>query len=158
MKPTPSFRPVHQLALLVALTIPTLAPAADMDPQPNEPPWFEGVRQEFKAKRFDAAVEVLKVANAPTSADWNNLMGYSLRSKTSPDYAAAETHYRKALEIDPKHRGALEYYGELLLIRGDLAGAEGLLKRLDKACFFGCRQYSDLKESVAAYKVKNKPK
>ena len=38
-------------------------------------------------------------------------------------YQAYRRAVLKALEIDPKHRRALEYYGELLLIRGDLAVA-----------------------------------
>ena len=50
-------------------------------------------------------------------------------------------------DIQPKHRrGALEYCGELLLLKNDLAGAETMLSRLDKACTFGCEEYSDLKK------------
>jgi hypothetical protein len=81
-------------------------------------------------------------------------MGYSLRKKTPPDLPAAEKNYQMALEKDPKHRGALEYYGELLLLKNDLPGAEALLQRLGKVCFFGCEELSDLKKSVADYKAK----
>ena len=35
-----------------------------------------------------------------------------------------------------------------------LAKAEERLKVLDKACFFGCEEYSELKEKIAAYKAK----
>ena len=64
----------------------------------------------------------------------------------------AEKHYQAALKIDPYHRGALEYYGMLKLINNDLLGAEALLARLDKACFFGCEEYSDLKDAIQKYK------
>ena len=81
-------------------------------------------------------------------------MGYSLRKKSVPDLVESEKYYQNALKIDPKHRGALEYYGELLLLKKDLAGAENMLSRLDKACRFGCEEFDDLKKSVAQFKAK----
>jgi hypothetical protein len=52
------------------------------------------------------------------------------------------------------HLGALEYYGELLLLKNDLPGAEALMKRLEKACTSGCEELSDLQKSIAAFKAK----
>ena len=99
-----------------------------------------------------ADVDGLKRINDTGSADWNNLMGYSLRKGPTPDFAGAEKFYNEALRIDPAHRGALEYSGELYLQTGDLARAEQRLAALDKACFFGCAEYSDLKKAIAQYK------
>jgi Flp pilus assembly protein TadD len=99
-------------------------------------------------------VASLRSANAVESAEWHNLLGYALRKKTPPDLAAAEVHYKRALEIEPKHRLALEYYGELFLMKGDLAGAEAMLARLDKACFFGCEELRDLKAAIARHKAR----
>jgi hypothetical protein len=48
----------------------------------------------------------------------------------------------------------LEYYGELFLMKNDLPGAEQMLARLDKVCFFSCEEYRDLKEEIAKYKAK----
>ena len=79
-------------------------------------------------------------------------MGYSLRKGATPDFAGAEKFYNEALRIDPTHRGALEYSGELYLQTGDLARAEQRLAALDKACFFGCEEYSDLKKAIVLYK------
>ena len=87
------------------------------------------------------------------NADWNNLMGYSLRKSGAPDLAAAERHYLEALRIDPKHRGALEYSGELYLMKGDLPKAEKQLAALDKVCFLPCEEYTDLKKAVQAFKA-----
>src|SRR2546422_10275801 len=67
--------------------------------------------------------------------------------------AGAEKFYNEALRIDPKRRGALEYSGELYLQTGDLAKAEQRLSALDKACRFGCAEYSDLKKAIAQYKA-----
>lgn len=127
--------------------------AAMGDPSPSDPPWLTAVRTDMKAQRFDQAVGALRAANAVESAEWHNLLGYALRKKTPPDLAGAETHYKRALEIEPKHRHALEYYGELFLMKGDLPGAEAMLARLDKACFFGCEELRDLKAAIARHKA-----
>ena len=47
----------------------------------------------------------------------------------------------------------MEYYGELLLMKGDLAGAEAMMARLNKACVFGCEELRDLKAAIARYKA-----
>jgi hypothetical protein len=96
----------------------------------------------------------LQSANEVNSAGWNNLMGYSLRKKQPPDLVSSEKYYQAALKIDPNHRAALEYCGELLLMKKDLPGAEAMLARLDKACVFSCEEYRDLKASIAKYQGK----
>ena len=116
------------------------------------PDKLSGVRAQIAARNFPGAIEELKRVNDTGSADWNNLMGYSLRKGATPDFAGAEKFYNEALRIDPAHRGALEYSGELYLQTGDLAKAEQRLAALDKACFFGCEEYSDLKKAIANYK------
>jgi Flp pilus assembly protein TadD len=133
-----------------------MAFAADSPPVKFDPVWLINVRIAVKAGNWDDAIKQLQAANDPASADWNNLMGYSLRKKTPPDLVGAEKFYQAALAIDPTHRGALEYYGKLMLLNKNLTGAEGLLARLDKACTFGCEEYSDLKEAVANYKKSQK--
>jgi len=110
------------------------------------------VRAQIATRNFPGAIDELKRLNDTGDADWNNLMGYSLRKASTPDLAGAENFYNEALRIDPKHRGALEYSGELYLQTGDLAKAEQRLAALDKACYFGCQEYSDLKKAIAQYK------
>lgn len=61
----------------------------------------------------------------------------------------AEDYYRQALAIAPEHRGALEYYGELKVLQGDLAGARRLLARLDQVCAFGCPEAEELRRWIA---------
>ncbi len=103
-------------------------------------------------KNWGGAVDELKKVNDPSSADWNNLMGYSLRKVDAANYQNAERFYNDALQIDPKHRGALEYSGELYLMTGNLPMAEERLARLDKACFLPCDEHADLKKAVTRYK------
>ncbi len=117
------------------------------------PDKFTVVREQIAAQNWAGAIETLKRLNETGSADWNNLMGYSLRKGPVPDLAGAERFYDAALKIDPKHLGALEYSGELYLQTGNLARAEERLAVLDKACFLGCEEYTDLKKAVAKYKA-----
>jgi tetratricopeptide (TPR) repeat protein len=121
----------------------------------STPAWLSQTRQAINSKEFDLAIKLLKEnTEQQSSADWNNLMGYSLRKKNPPALTESEKYYQTALQIDPKHRGALEYYGELLLLKNDLPGAESMLKQLDKVCTFGCEEYKDLKQSIQTYKSK----
>jgi Tfp pilus assembly protein PilF len=66
----------------------------------------------------------------------------------------AEQHYQAALKINPQHLGALEYYGELLIFKNDVAGAQALLSRLQRACPSGCEELHDLQKSMADLKAK----
>ena len=137
-----------------ALLFATNAFAAGASSEPERAPdKLERVRAQIAAKNFPGAIDELKRLNDTGDADWNNLMGYSLRKAPTPDFAGAEKFYNEALRIDPKHRGALEYSGELYLQMGDLARAEQRLAALDKACFFKCSEYSDLKKAIEQYKA-----
>ena len=143
----------YLIAILIA-TSASLSFAADTTPSDSAPSWAKEAQQEIKNKKYDAAINTLLAANQPSSADWNNLLGFAQRKKTPPNLNAAEFYYQAALKIDPKHKGALEYYGELLLMKNDLLGAEQMLARLDKVCFFSCEEYRDLKEAIVKYKTK----
>ena len=140
------------LAALWFISMVGLSQAADTAPIKSDPAWLTESRASIKAEKYDQAIKQLQAANETSSADWNNLLGYSLRKKQPPDLVGAEKYYQVALKIDPNHRGALEYYGKLKLINNDLPGAEALLARLDKVCTFGCEEYSDLKEAIQKYK------
>ncbi|HEX7760536.1 MAG TPA: tetratricopeptide repeat protein [Caulobacteraceae bacterium] len=60
----------------------------------------------------------------------------------------AEAYYREALAMAPDHRGATEYYGELKVVRGDMAGARQMLAKLDSQCAFGCAEAEDLRRWI----------
>ncbi|MCG3189978.1 MAG: hypothetical protein LKCHEGNO_02529 [Burkholderiaceae bacterium] len=149
MKPSLS-RPFVCAALALAVQQGSLA--AD-DSSPAATNQLSQARSLIKDKKWSEAIAELKRVNDTGSADWNNLMGYSLRKAKTPDFDAAERYYNEALRLDPKHRGALEYSGELYLMKGDLATAEKRLAVLDKACTFGCDEYTDLKKAIERYKA-----
>ena len=139
-------------ALLVAM--PPQARAADTPPSAAKAgDKLVAVRTDVAAKRWPDALAELHKLNDSASADWHNLMGYVLRKGSPPDLDGADGHYREALRIEPRHRGALEYSGELALMRGDLAGAEQKLAALDRVCLFGCEEFTDLKQAVQRFKA-----
>ena len=96
-------------------------------------------------QRWDEALASLDRAEAALGPhpDILTYKGYVWRRKG--DWAKAEDYYRQALAIDPDHRGATEYYGELKVLKGDVAGARAMLARLDRVCTFGCAEAVELK-------------
>jgi len=140
------------LAFSWSLSVSCMARDSTADDGP--PAWFSQARQAIEAKNYDAAIRVLTQADEKQSADWHNLLGFSWRLKTPPQLQTAEQHYQSALKINPQHLGALEYYGELLILKNDVAGAQALLTRLEKACPSGCEELRDLQKSMADFKAK----
>lgn len=110
-------------------------------------------QKEVKAGNFEIAIPYFELVlkKNPKNADAYNYLGYSYRKLENVDLAFE--NYRKALELDPEHLGANEYLGELYLELDQLNKAEERLKVLDKACFFGCEEYRELKEKIKEYKA-----
>jgi tetratricopeptide (TPR) repeat protein len=115
----------------------------------KDAPDLISVRAKIKAKDFKAALaELTPMLATYQHADVYNLMGFSLR-KTG-DYKQAYTFYRKALDFDPEHKGALEYLGELYVETGQLDKAKENVVLLKKLCPSGCEELEDLEKAVAA--------
>jgi Flp pilus assembly protein TadD len=150
-------RTLPRLLVCAALALATATPfAADSDPSPApaaQRDKLAAARTLIAQAKWAAAIDELRRLNDSGSADWNNLMGYSHRKAKAPDFAAAARYYAEALRIDPRHRGALEYSGELYLMTGDLAMAEARLASLDQLCPQGCEEQADLRKAMAAFKA-----
>ena len=144
------------LCLLLSATLAVIgAPAAlAVDTVTSrDAPDLTSVRAKIKAKDFKAALEELTpMLTTYQHADVYNLMGFSLR-KTG-DYQQAYTFYRKALDFDPDHKGALEYQGELYVETGQLEKAKENMARLQKLCPAGCEELEDLEKAVNGASVK----
>lgn len=100
--------------------------------------------------RYQDAIEALQRARASFGAHPDVLTYLGFSNRKLGRYAVAESYYRQALAAAPNHKGATEYYGELLVERGDLAGAKRMLARLDSICTFGCAEAEELRRWVEA--------
>ncbi len=109
----------------------------------------------IESEEYEKAIEELAglLRESPEDADLLNLYAFSNRKLERFDVALE--NYLKALEIEPEHRGANEYLGELYLQLGQLDKAQERLAVLDDACFFGCREYDELEEAIDEYRRQN---
>lgn len=126
-----------------------IAPAARAaDSAPTSPmPDLTKVRAEIEAKQYDAALAELKpLAVKYQTADVFSLLGHALW-KTG-DATQGMAYYNKALAIDPSHKGALEYQGELYVQLGQIDKAKENLAKLKHVCWLGCEEEDDLKEAI----------
>jgi tetratricopeptide (TPR) repeat protein len=114
-------------------------------------PSLADARAFIRAEKWPQAIAVLRtiVANDGNDADALNLLGFSLRK--SGDMKNAEGFYLKALKLNPRHKGANEYLGELYVETGKLDKAKERLETLAKVCGnTTCEEYLDLAEAIAA--------
>jgi Flp pilus assembly protein TadD len=115
----------------------------------KDAPDLTSVRAKIKAKDFKAALaELTPMLTTYQHADVYNLMGFSLRKMG--EYKQAYTFYRKALDFDPEHKGALEYLGELYVETGQVDKARENVVLLKKLCPGGCEELADLEKAIAA--------
>jgi tetratricopeptide (TPR) repeat protein len=99
--------------------------------------------------RYDEAITLLDRAlwTAGPHPDLLTYLGFAHRKLRHFD--RAEQYYRAALAVAHDHRGAIEYYGELKVERGDLVGARAHLARLDRLCGYGCYEADELRRWIA---------
>jgi Flp pilus assembly protein TadD len=134
-------------AIALACMVATSAFAVD-NVTSKDAPELTSVRAKLKAKDYKGALaELTPMLAAYQHADVYNLMGFSLR-KTG-DRAQAYTFYRKALDFDPQHKGALEYLGELYVETGQIEKARENAAQLKTLCPAGCEELADLEEAIA---------
>jgi len=101
-----------------------------------------------KNKLKKATKQLRKVVKQDKSnADAWNLLGYSWR-KLDKNKKSGKA-YAKALKLDPNHKGALEYQGELFIKLGELDNAKANLSRLKALCPDGCQELENLENALA---------
>ena len=133
-----------------AMSALTAMPAYAVDNmETGDGPDLTSVRAKIAAKDYQAALAELRgLAEDNQQADVYNLLGYTLRM--TGDYETSLTYYTKALELQPDHKAAHEYLGELYLQTGNPDKANEQLASLKKLCPAGCEELEDLQEAIAA--------
>lgn len=144
------------LALTVGLGLsPVMSPAYAVDNMSStDAPDLTSVRTKIKAKDYAGALaELRELADDVQHADVYNLMGYTLRK--SGDFKTSLTYYTKAIEMQPEHKAAREYLGELYVETGNMEKAKEQLAVLAKLCPGGCEEREDLQKAINAKSASN---
>ena len=151
--------------LLILLTLAAVAsmPASAVYNEPAEAAplrdadYDNGVKA-VKAENWPGAIDHLERAakKYPRSADVQNLLGYANRNNGNLDRSF--THYHRALELDPEHRGAHEYIGEAWLMRGNAGKAREHLGELARLCRSACEEYRDLAHAITVFEESRNPR
>ena len=131
---------------------------ASADPTDETPaqagldPDFAAGKAAIQAKDWNGAIGSLSSAalRDTRNADIQNYLGYAYRHLRQMDLAFK--HYARALELDPRHRGAHEYVGEAYLIVDNPAKAEEHLAALQKICLIPCEEVEDLRKAIIEYR------
>ena len=143
-------------AVEAAMAAPPSAGATLSDPsllfasvEAGESAYFTAVSL-INEKRYGEAIAALETSRKAFGPhpDVLTYLGFAHRKIGKVD--EAEGFYQSALKVAPDHRQAMEYYGELKVEQGDLAGARALLARLEAVCVFGCAQAEELRRWVEA--------
>lgn len=140
-------------AAVAAFSTLAAADADDTDPDlAKRDADYAAAKRAADSKDWTQAVRLYERAEKryPDQADLQNNLGYAYRNLKQ--YDLAFKHYKRAIEIDPRHRGAHEYIGEAYLITGDLAGAEKHLAALREICLLPCEELKDLERAVGEYR------
>ena len=101
--------------------------------------WFEA----------EKTLKDLRVEDQNNPEVWN-LSGFAARNMG--DFKNSNSYYKRALSLDGKHKGALEYQGELFLKLKQPRKANSNLAKLKAICGSSCEEYRELKDAIKAYK------
>ena len=145
-------------AAWLAVALAALAPGVRADPVETDPDLaardadYAAGRKALQARDWQAAISRLEKAEVrnPDHADLQNDLGFAYRNLKQ--FEPAFRHYKRALAIDPRHRGAHEYIGEAYLMVGDEKNAEKHLAALRSICLLGCEELKDLEEAFAKHR------
>ena len=138
--------------LILAVSLSVQADPGDEEDK-GDPDYARG-RQAVEAKDWPAAIRLLSSAalRDTRNADIQNYLGYAYRN--SGELSAAFKHYSRALELNPRHRGAHEYVGEAYLMIRNPQKAEEHVAALKKICLIPCAELGHLQKALAEYRQK----
>ena len=138
------------LALLPATA--TANPSDEAPARAQLDPDYAAGKAAIEAKQWTAAIGALSSAalRDTRNADIQNYLGYAYRHIGQLELAFK--HYQRALDLNPRHRGAHEYIGEAYLIVNNPGKADEHLAALQQICLIPCEEYTDLKNAIGAYR------
>jgi Flp pilus assembly protein TadD len=143
---------MRRLALVLALACAFGARGEPTEEEGSADPDYGSGRKAVEAQQWPAAIRLLGSAalRDTRNSDIQNLLGFAYRN--AGDLAAAFKHYNRALQLNPRHRGAHQYLGEAYLMAGNLAKAEEHLAALERICLIPCEERGQLARKLAEYR------
>jgi Flp pilus assembly protein TadD len=153
---TATFAISFALALCAATPITHAEPYEDNpDASASDPDYAAGKAAMGKKNWNEAVMRFHQAAlRAPDNADLHNYLGFSYRNLKQMDLALK--HYKRSIELSPRHRGAHEYIGEAYLMMNDLSNAEKHLAALRDICLLPCDEFGDLESAIKEYRARQK--
>ena len=138
------------LVLILSLILSINAHAAGSDDSSSyapKPKSFKEAVSLIKNGKYNDAVEAFEIIlkNKKNSKNPDILNEYAFALRKSGNLGKAETFYNKALNIDPNHKGALEYIGELYVDTKRMDKAKQTLIKLENC---KCPEYAELKSYI----------
>ena len=146
--------PISLLFTLLFLCAAAFAEPGDEDAdEARLDPDYAGGRRAIEAKDWPNAIRLLSSAalRDTRNAEIQNYLGYAYRN--TGELSAAFKHYARALQINPRHRGAHEYLGEAYLMVNNVAKAEEHLTALKSICLLPCDEVGILQKKIADYRT-----
>lgn len=132
-----------------------LAEPGDAADTGSDPDYTRGVAA-VEAKDWSTAIRLLSSAalRDTRNVEIQNYLGYAYRN--AGELPLAFKHYSRALQLNPRHRGAHEYLGEAYLMIGNLPKAQEHLELLKKICLVPCAETGQLENRIAAFRATGK--
>jgi tetratricopeptide (TPR) repeat protein len=145
-----------------ASTYAVLSGSATPPVAPPDPDYAAGTAA-FEHRDWQGVIDHMSrvIARRPWDDQAYNLIGFAYRQLGQ--YQRALQYYKQALDLNPYHRGALEYLGETYIAMHCLAQARETLSRLESECKrvnssptldgwqAGCKEWQDLQAAIAVY-------
>ncbi len=152
MGTTPATPAPTKSATPVVTPVVTPAAQASITPAPSKESLLAAsmakARELIAGKDWQGAIKELLIAQKLElkRADALNLLGFSHRK--IGEFSTSLTYYKAALRLDPRHKGARKYLGELYLVMKNPKKAAAELAALKRICGITCEEYLDLAGAI----------
>jgi tetratricopeptide (TPR) repeat protein len=105
---------------------------------------YQAAVAEINQEHYETAITILQEAANDVGPHPDILTYLGFANRHLGRYDQALKYYTEALAINPAHKGAHEYLGEMYIEMGDMEKAKAQLATLDSLCPFACYEREEL--------------
>ena len=133
--------------ILLIYSTSSFTAGTDSSTEVVKPSSYQDMLKLIKNEKYSEAIKGLEkiLEQNKYKQDPDILTHYAFALRKTKNFKKSEEYYNKALNIDPQHRGALEYLGELYVDTQRSNLAKEVLKKLENC---RCQEYSELKNYI----------